>query len=288
MLKRIGAFGYFIITLIASVGGVLGIFLLFVPKLNKQGWVGVLFLGLLALLFLGYNWYLYLTYSKKARYAEIFEDINLGFSEIHKTRRNESNSKEILRSLENLCEYISSSFEKIYGYKVRTCVKILVSDKDERPRVATLERDKRSKASGATTGIRDNVYHWIDENSDFEFIYNNIGDNYSSLSYHGTRLPIRKKYKNTRLKEENWPPKKRGFIIDYIKRKREWPLPYRSTLVVPITPLSGDEQSQSSLRGYLCVDSPKNLTFNKEYDVDILRGICDGIYDKIDKLFTQI
>ena len=91
-------------------------------------------------------------------------------------------------------------------------------------------------------------------------------DNEDTSYYHEPHLPICKDYKNTRLKQ-GWQPK------------------YRSTLVVPIVPLMADEQKQEMLRGFLCVDSPKEGIFNKTIDVCILKGISDGLYSQIDKLY---
>ena len=39
------------------------------------------------------------------------------------------------------------------------------------------------------------------------------------------------------------------------------------------------------LRGFLCVDSQKEGIFNKTIDVCILKGISDGLYSQIDKLY---
>lgn len=69
-------------------------------------------------------------------------------------------------------------------------------------------------------------------------------------------------------------------------RRKNWPLKYRSTLVVPIVPLMADEQSQDMLRGFLCIDSQKENIFNETVDVSILKGISDGLYSQIDKLYN--
>ncbi|MGM0531901.1 MAG: hypothetical protein ACQER7_11170 [Bacteroidota bacterium] len=219
LLKKISSFTYFIITLISSIVGIFLFSTLFFPELNKQGWVGVLFLGALALIFLGYNVYLYIVYSKKSRYAGVFEEINLGFSELHKASRNESDSYEIMRSIENLCDYISSSFKEVYGHRVRTTIKILETDTyNGRVKATTLQRDKKSKSMGAKTGLNDKIPHWIDENSDFSNIYSTIEDNISLDAFHKTRLPFRKKYRNTRLQErKDWPPKHWFFWLTLLR-----------------------------------------------------------------------
>lgn len=61
----------------------------------------------------------------------------------------------------------------------------------------------------------------------------------------------------------------------------------RATQLLSITnPFkNADEQKQEMLRGFLCVDSPKEGIFNKTIDVCILKGISDGLYSQIDKLY---
>jgi hypothetical protein len=92
-------------------------------------------------------------------------------------------------------------------------------------------------------------------------------------------------YINTRL--TNWPPKKiRGF--NWLIRQLSWPLQYRSTIVVPLLPLSANDQNEDALRGFLCIDSPRMVAFYEQYDVEILKGLADGLYNKIDKLYNKI
>jgi hypothetical protein len=241
-------------------------------------------LGIIALLFLCYNFYLVLRYRKKVRYAEVFEDINIGFASLHQIDRQDIQSKEkIVFHIGELCNAISEVFTKINGHHIRTCVKFLTIH-NGRPKVLTLVRDRKSLAKGGKTGEKDDTEHWLDINSDFDFIYSNFDDdNVDTSCYYGTNLPTRNKYLNSRLK--NWPPPKKHFLYNYVNKQRLWPLKYRCTLVVPIIPLIADEQEKSAIRGFLCIDSPRIIAFNKDVDVEILKGISDGLYNKIDKLY---
>lgn len=47
--------------------------------LEPQGWIGVLFTGTLAYIFLGYCFYLIWRYRKRVKYASIFEELNIAF-----------------------------------------------------------------------------------------------------------------------------------------------------------------------------------------------------------------
>jgi len=254
--------------------------------LNKQGVVGVFFLGIITIFFLSYNIYLILKYRKKVRYALIFEEINLGFSNLHKIDRNNIEDEQTIGEyLIHLCDSISDSFTKINGHQISTCIKFLTFE-EKRPKVLTLVRDRKSAVNNRKYGKADLTKHWLDRNTDFDFIYDKFDDDSIDTSfYYKTWLPVRKNYRNTRLK--NWPPQYTP-IINNIIRIAQWPLKYRSTLVVPIIPLIANDQKQEALRGFLCVDSPKCISFNKKIDVNILKGISDGLYNKIDKLHNSI
>lgn len=286
MKKTLGDYIVIIISVIGSVLSIFGFVTIFQPLLNEQGWIGVAFLGVIALFFLGYNLYLISKYRTRTRYAEAFEDINIGFAELHKIQRDEIDDiQEIVKKIISLCNSVSGVFTKIYGHHIGVCVK-MISIKNERAFSETLARDKKSSAKNRRTGTKDKSKdedeHWLDMNSDFSYLYLNYDDDNKDTSfYHKTKLPIREDYLNTRLRD--WPPKKVRLFNSIVRRKL-WPLKYKSTLVVPIVPLLADDQNQKALRGFLCVDSPKENCFNIQFDVDILKGISDGLYNTIDEL----
>lgn len=153
-------------------------------------------------------------------------------------------------------------------------------------KVETLVRDHKSMTADRPTGTSDTIEHWIDSNTDFNFIYNNIENPNKEVSFFLERhLPNCIDYKNTRL-GDTWKPKKYWYPIERIYRKRHWTLKYKSTLVVPIVPLLADEQTKASIRGFLCVDSPHEGQFNKTFDVAIMKGVSDGLYNQIDKIYS--
>ena len=56
-------------------------------------------------------------------------------------------------------------------------------------------------------------------------------------------------------------------------------LPYKSELVCPILPII-DIQKNALLCGFICVDcNKKNVFDTTRYDVPMMTGIADGIYD---------
>ena len=270
--------------LIGTFGSLASIIALsvFFKQLSTEGWIAVLFMGILCVYFVVYNFWLLTRYRKKTKYADAYGEINLGFSYLHSLRRIDNPSiKDILPDLVKLCDAVSHAFSKIYGCKIGVCIKFIVNDND-RPRCETLVRDSNSNSQSRKSGTQDETKHWIDANSDFQFIYDNFNDDNVQTSYYlEQHLPNCHDYKNTRLKY-NWNPKTYWPFLARYARKWNWPLPYRSTLIVPIVPLLANEQSQDAIRGFLCVDSASEGIFNKYYDVDIMKGVADGIYNQID------
>ena len=290
MTKTIGDYIVLLLSIIGSLASIIAFGIYFAPHLNDQGMWGVIFLGVLAIFFLAYNFYLIFTYRRKVRYSEIYANINTGFSYLHSINRQpEQKFDIILQNLSNLCDSLADAFNIIYGEKIGVCIKFLIKDEHhKRVCVQTLVRDTYSKTIQRKTGTNDSTKHWLDGNSDFEFIYSNFNnDNIDTTFFHEAHLPTCRDYKNTRM-QNNWLPKKSLSMLENVMRRKFWPLKYRSTLVVPIVPLLADEQSQDKIRGFLCIDSPKEGRFNKTIDVDVLRGVSDGLFNQIDKLYQLV
>lgn len=270
--------------LIGTLGSLASIIALgvFFNQLSTEGWIAVSFMGVLCVYFVIYNFWLLTRYRKKTKYADAYAAINIGFSHLHQLRRVENLTIErILPALGKLCDEVSHAFSKIYGGGIGVCIKFIVND-GGRPRCQTLVRDSNSNAQSRKSGSQDTIKHWIDANSDFEFIYNNFDDDNEETSYYlEQHLPTCRDYKNSRLKI-NWKPKTFFLYPERYARKWNWPLQYKSTLIVPIVPLIANDQSQEAIRGFLCADSRSEGIFNKYYDVDIMKGVADGIYNQID------
>lgn len=286
MTRTIGDYIVLILSIIGSLASIVAFGEYFLPHLNDQGLWGVIFLGIISFVFLGYNFYLIFNYRKKVRYADIYSDINTGFSFLHSINRQQEQQPEIIiQNLSNLCDSLADAFSKIYGERIGVCIKFLKKNEhQQRVSVLTLVRDNYSKTIQRKTGTNDKTEHWLDANSDFEFIYSNFdNDNIDTSYFHEAHLPICKDYKNTRL-QNNWLPHKCFPLFENMIRRIYWPLKYRSTLVVPIVPLLADEQSKDKIRGFLCIDSPKEGRFKGNIDINILRGVSDGLYNQIDNL----
>ena len=274
-----------VIGILGSIASIIALYAFF-EELSKEGWIAVLFLGLICIYFIVYNFWLLSIYRKKTRYADAFAIINIGFSGLHQLRRKQNPTiEDILSELKTVCNNLSEVFGRIYNMNIGVSIKYIVSGNESRPKVETLVRDQKSMTAGRQTGTNDKVEHWIDSNTDFNFIYNNIENPNKDVSFFLEKhLPNRIDYKNTRL-EDPWKTKQYWYPIERIYRKINWPLKYKSTLVVPIVPLQADEQNKSTIRGFLCVDSPHEGQFNKSFDVAIMKGVADGLYNQIDNIY---
>ena len=280
-MKTITDYLIMMIGILGSLASIVGLFVFF-NQLSTEGWIAVLFMGIISLYFIFYNFWLLARYRKKSRYADAYSEINIGFTHLHKLRRIDNLTIDlILPELRQLCNQLSFAFRRIYGFKIGVCIKFITND-NGRPRCETLVRDSYSDAQNRKSGSQDNTKHWIDANSDFEFIYKNFDNENVDTSYYlENHLPNCHDYKNTRIKAE-WKPRFRFPYLNYYLRRWSWPLLYKSTLIVPIVPLIANDQSQKAIRGFLCVDSSHEGVFNKYYDVDIMKGVADGIYNQID------
>lgn len=290
MTRTLGDYIVLLLSIIGSLASIIAFSIFFAPHLTDQGMWGVIFLGVLSVFFLAYNFYLIFTYRKRVKYSEIYANINTGFSYLHSINRQQNHEPDIiLQNLSNLCDSLAQAFNIVYGEKIGVCIKFLIKDEQhKRVCVQTLVRDTYSKTIQRKTGTNDSTKHWLDGNSDFEFIYSNFNnDNIDTTFFHEAHLPICRDYKNTRI-QNNWLPKQRFSVFENIMRRKFWPLKYKSTLVVPIVPLLADEQSQDKIRGFLCIDSCKEGCFNKTVDVDILKGVSDGLFNQIDKLYQLV
>ena len=85
------------------------------------------------------------------------------------------------------------------------------------------------------------------------------------MFYCQNRLANKHQYNNTHLKDIELP----SGLFDYYARRSKWPLPYKSTVVVPFLSSMGNK-----LDGFLCIDSSNSDCFIKDKDVAILQQIA--------------
>lgn len=111
--------------------------------------------------------------------------------------------------------------------------------------------------------------HSISNNSCYNIILNNLLSNKKSVR----RYYINNNVPTTTQSDD------RG--VAYMNSSYDvYPeLPYRSELVVPILPFKVNNKPDPKLSGFLCVDSNKPNYFEDRYDLAILQGVSDNIYE---------
>lgn len=284
MKKTFGDYFVLLISIIGSFASIIAYYQFIMPNLNDQGKYGVLFLGILSLYFLACNFYFISKYRKKSRYSDVFEELYIGNIQINSSlRENIKDIKTITSNLQNLCNHLKSIFTDINGHTISVCIKLIFEENDKF-RVRTLCRDSLSNTQ-RIGGEHDNVVHWISENSDFDFITKNIKDGYQEKDYYFANwIPIKYGYRNSRLTDNSNP---RHPFKSIILRIWNWPLKYKSSVVVPIIPRTKKDDGKL-IRGFLCMDSPRNVAFDEEIDILILKGIADNIYVLIDRIHNSL
>lgn len=255
------------------------------PNLTIIQWVLIGLSVLFAFLFL-----LFLSISNKnRRYKKAYKCINQAFSVVNELYENGSDINDLphcLMVFRQFCSYISNAFKLITNRKCGTCIKFFKQGDNYDACVFTLCRDTESITNdGRVPPDKDKTNHYISGNTDFKYIFENMeNDEEIYRSYFSNYLPLKDFYLNTSIDSTKYPPKCNFPIIKEIIRLIKWPLKYRSSITVPITLFSNQNIARGKIAGYLCVDSPRMGTFSKKYDVEILRGIADGIYTPMKKI----
>lgn len=251
---------------ICGYASLLGLFVTICGYFSSNHPIHICILSLTALLFI----FITIISFKRYHIASCYLEGEAEIRELHnslmlETQQIKKSSFEgIVADLTQRCSEISNAFEKIKDVKIGVCIKY-VNGSIENPYVETLCRDTYSynkRKNLYTTEEKD----YLLQNTDFKHIFELVKEKrpYRSLYYCGNHLANKHQYINTHLIGE-LP----SSILTYYKRRKMWPLPYKSTIVVPI--LYPDNMGASA---FLCIDSPNSKGFDKKRDVVILQQIA--------------
>jgi len=181
--------------------------------------------------------------------------------------------------LSDIVTAIADCFSAVTEQKCRCCIKALeAGTSPQQLFLRTVARDRLS----SVYSHGDNMRHKLDENTDFSNLWYAVPPffrGYVANDLH--KLFIQGEYQNTSIKK--------GYRADVgpFGKVRNWPLPYVSTLVVPIRyiseflPPKEDAEKVTShwiCWGFLCIDSNHKNVF---LDPDLLilaGGFADSIY----------
>jgi hypothetical protein len=236
--------------------------------------VGLLGLIVFLLLLMGTREY---RYARKSRYAEVISSLNQVFFDIQDiASRSDASVEEIQLGCRSVVNTLASLLSIVTATRCSVCIKVIeggLGGSNTRPKVVTLCRDDLSKQ-------RDNeqVDHWIDQNTDFEEVLKAAGT--PLTCFFANYLPWMRDYKNTSAQVYGLPANLPIPMVGDLIRNITWKLPYRSAIVAPITPppkLARDEDH--AFAGYLCVDSRSLGVFRRRFDMDVVTGVANCLYE---------
>jgi hypothetical protein len=278
----------FLFTLLAIAAGIATLILFkrdYFGHATDEGKIAIIFVGFFAVLFFAYSLSLHVRWGRAVRYGLVLPYLNQGFSHIHAaTRAADPNSQHILEACRKLCDTMAAAFCVLTSSPCSVAIKIFAQRPDAQPevrvRVLTMCRDSQS------SGMRDypsTNSHWLDENTDFRSIVENISKPRGRFFF-SNRLPLYYGYRNTSFAVCGGEPSATNFpgLREFLRYWR-WPLPYKSTIVSPICPGISSQRLPDNLIGFLCVDSPRMGAFREKFDTEILVGIADGIFTAVAK-----
>jgi len=127
---------------------------------------------------------------------------------------------------------------------------------------------------------------WIDQNTAFEEVLTAAGT--PLKCFFANYLPWLRGYKNSSFEVYGLPSELPLPMIGDVIRNITWTLPYRSTIVAPIIPSPQQATSQEhALSGYLCVDSRSLGVFRRRFDIDVVTGVANCLYDVVHRYCVQ-
>lgn len=189
------------------------------------------------------------------------------FAKVHLIRKSKTSDPTIiLNTLVFMCNQLKTYFDKKTKQPCGVSIKIVLKSKTNLTSDTKLYNLCRDKSTNKRdTDAYKNTEHKIFNNSCFNSIFSHLMSNQKNkLFYINNDIEGSKDYQNTS-----------------IQAYEDGVLPYKSEIVVPIIPLSNEADRQYSLFGFICVDSPQKNSFDNNYDLAILQGVADGIYDVI-------
>jgi hypothetical protein len=195
-------------------------------------------------------------------------------------------SEKIQKQCEGVIDKVAKALSEVTAANCSACIKLVENDLDShdgasvRPMVTTLCRDDSSRHRDLAVSSTE---HWIDKNTAFRKLFENLGTA-SPDNYFCNNLVSEKNYENTSI-PSNWKPRtsRIPFLNTYYRRK-DWPLPYRSTVVFRIagvTPNSADDRAK--ICGFLCADSERIGIFDRDHDLEILNSIAGCLYQPVQR-----
>lgn len=194
-------------------------------------------------------------------------DLKNAYSRIHYLRKQDKiTDEEFMTTLVTFCNILKTIFDR--KTKGNCCVSIKVPvghfESLETWCLSNLCRDESHRNRDTEQYAETN--HTVIGNTPYSVIVNNLLSSKQKVQpyYCNNDIEATKDYMNTSRNLHQ-------------KAQR-----YKSELVYAIVPIMGDHEYSHELLGFLCIDCDKRDAFDlTRYDIPMVEGIVDGIYDII-------
>lgn len=201
---------------------------------------------------------------KNSTYGDAIVLLKDSFASAHHYRKSPGHrDEEFMKLMILLCNNLKTAFDKILKTECSVSIKVPLSDSkvDEKTILMNLTRDHKNGKRDTKTYT--NIKHTLIGNTAFSSAFNKVIKNSKDKYYMNNSIHTAQNYDNT----------SKECYEDGV-------LPYKSELVYPIIPIK-DSIGNIDCHGFICVDCQIENAFTGKYDVAILEGVADGIYDII-------
>jgi len=247
----------------------------------------IIFLYFQARFFVIESWRRWILIKRESVYGKAIVLLAEGYSQIHKYSKIDTTDEQTKTILTQFCNNIKEIFE--YKTQAQSSVSIkVIADFHHQDNVANLNSRVENLVRDSESESRNSanykvIQHTVAKNTCYQRVLTNFmsGNKQDKLFFLSNDLPGEVDYENSSF--EQYPDFVDISKEDSKQRRTKWPLEYKSELVVPISAWDSTKEDELAILGFLCIDCQleKKEVFNEEYDVKMIKGIADGLYDFI-------
>jgi hypothetical protein len=253
-----------------GIGAVLAVFLIgknfFELSIQRSALLGITVY--VSIIVLRFAYLAFIELFINSTYGYIIIQLKETYAEINRIKRKSTTDKdEIMQAITTMCNMVKVIFDKKTGSNCSVSIKVPIFDCPVAPdsELINLCRDNNHQLLRDTDAYRKQT-HTVIGNTAFQVVASNVIYNQEHFFYLNNNISKTKNYHNTSKPA-------------YLNGK----LPYKSELVYPIIPLL--PQGKAQIWGFLCIDSDRTNRFNSRYDVAIVSGVADSVFDVIMKVY---
>lgn len=262
-------------TILSFLGAIISILNLLFPDMNLL--MNNIIIILIILFFLTLAMFYFRAFKIKDRYVKGVDELKKLHQEIIllQNQIKDVNENNFSQPLHQICHKISKIFTKLRGEQICACIKYINATNNGEYYVQSLCRDADSIERDKLLRPINTDKDYIHNNSDFSLIINDIAENVAreKIFFFSNNLPKEYGYLNSHLNEKK--------IRNLFLRSKHWPLPYKSTIIVPVISVT-KQPKDSALYAFFCIDCTKTKAFEKTTDIAILQAISLQLFPVIE------